>query len=273
MLIDSHCHLDRLDLSCYNHSLDGALQAARDSGVSGFLCIGIGFDNADQLMDIERSHSDVWLSMGVHPLEDNLETTPAELKKWCSLPVVHAVGETGLDYHYKPETRATQMASFRTHLQVAADIEKPIIVHTRNAQEDTLQLIRDHGGSAAGVLHCFTESWEMAEQAMDMGYYISISGIVTFHNADALREVVRKTPLNRLLIETDSPYLAPVPKRGKPNDPSLLLHVAETVAELKGIDVEALGQATTENFHRLFPSIRTGSQKNIGLENEATRTC
>jgi len=272
MLIDSHCHLDRLDLNAYNHSLDEALQAARNTGVSGFLCIGIGFNNADQLIEIERCHSDVWLSMGVHPLEDSLDLDPAELMKWCSLSVVQAVGETGLDYHYKPETREGQITSFRTHLQVAAELKKPIIVHTRNAQEDTLQLIRDHGGSAAGVLHCFTESWEMAEKAMDMGYYISISGIVTFRNADALREVVRKVPLDRLLIETDSPYLAPVPKRGKPNDPSLLRYVAETVAELKCVDVEALALATTENFHTLFPNTRPENQEKRGLESEVRRT-
>ena len=271
MLVDSHCHLDRLDLSSYNHSLDDALQAAREAGVSGFLCIGIGFENADHLIEIAQQQADVWLSMGVHPLDDNLDTDKTELVKWCSLPIVQAVGETGLDYHYKPETKDSQIASFRTHLQVAAELEKPIIVHSRSAQEDTLQLIRDHGGSKAGVLHCFTESWEMAEQAMEMGYYISISGIVTFRNAESLREVVRKVPLDRLLIETDSPYLAPVPKRGKPNDPSLLPYVAETVAEVKEISLEQLARATTDNFHRLFPGTSVGSQQAVGLESETMK--
>ena len=269
MLVDSHCHLDRLDLSSFNHSLDDALQSARDAGVSGFLCVGIGFDNADQLMEIEKRHADVWLSMGVHPLDDNLETDPDELTKWCSLPVVQAVGETGLDYHYKPEAKDLQISSFRTHLQVAAELEKPIIIHSRSAQEDTLQLIRDHGGPATGVMHCFTESWEMAEQAMEMGYYISISGIVTFRNADSLREVVSKVPLDRLLIETDSPYLAPVPKRGKPNDPSLLPHTAELIAEIKGLSIEQLATATTDNFHRLFPGTLARSEEINQLQNEA----
>lgn len=254
MFVDSHCHLDRLNLSKYENSLDKALDAARIQGVNGFLCIGIGFDNAENLLELEKTHSDVWLSLGVHPLDDNLEVEEAELLRWCSLPPVQAVGETGLDYHYQPETKDQQITSFTKHLKVAKELNKPTIVHTREAQEDTLRLIREHGGEAAGVLHCFTESWEMAEQALDMGYYISISGIVTFKNADALRDVVRRVPADRLLIETDSPYLAPVPKRGKPNDPSLLPYVAECVAELKEMSLRDLAEVTSRNFHRLFPN-------------------
>lgn len=256
MLIDSHCHLDRLDLTQYDGSLDKALTAARESRVSGFLCVGIGFDGMKNLLEINSIHDDVWLSVGLHPLDDcldrDLTNIEADLRHWCAKPEIHAVGETGLDYHYKPETREQQIESFRAHLQVAKDLEKPIIVHTRNAQADTLALIKANTGDAAGVLHCFTESWEMAEQALELGYYISISGIVTFKNASELRDVVRRVPLDRLLVETDSPYLAPVPKRGKPNDPSLLPYVAECVAELKQVDIGRLAEATTENFHRLF---------------------
>ncbi|MCL4156282.1 UNVERIFIED_CONTAM: hypothetical protein GTU68_062643 [Idotea baltica] len=254
MFIDSHCHLDRLDLSSHNGSLNEALGTAREQHVNGFLCVGIGFENTDRLLEIESTNSDVWLSMGVHPLEENLSIDPAELKKWCALSQVVAIGETGLDYHYRPETKPVQLEAFKTHLIVSAELNKPVIVHTREAQEDTIHLIRKYGGEAAGVLHCFTESWEMAEEALDLGYYISISGIVTFKNAEALRDVVRNVPLERLLIETDSPYLAPVPKRGKPNDPSLLPYVAECVASLKGVSVGEIAQATSDNFFRLFPA-------------------
>ena len=262
MFVDSHCHLDRLDLSRFDNSIDNALNAARAESVTGFLCVGIGFDNTDELLALESENSDVWLSMGVHPLQDDLSVEASELKKWGSLSQVVAIGETGLDYHYQPETKQAQLESFRLHLEVANELNKPVIVHTREAQDDTLELIRTHGGSTAGVLHCFTESWEMAEQALDLGYYISISGIVTFRNADALREVVRKVPLQRLLIETDSPYLAPVPKRGKPNDPSLLPYVAECIAGLKGVSLDALAQATTDNFFRLFSAAIPANQAN-----------
>jgi len=206
MFIDSHCHLDMLNLDSHDGSLDNALSAARSAGVNGFLCIGIGLDKAESLM---------------------------------------------LDYHYSPDSREAQIVSFRTHLQVAETLQKPVIIHTRDAKEDTIDLMRAHS-RAVGVLHCFTESWEMAKQALDLGYYISISGIVTFRNASALREVVKRLPLDRLLIETDSPYLAPIPYRGQPNQPAFLPEVASCVAELVGVDIEKLGELTSQNFHRLF---------------------
>lgn len=253
-MIDSHCHLDRLDLSAHNGSLSSALERARAQGVKGFLCIGIGFDHAEQLVELETAHSDVWLSMGVHPLNEDLTADRDELIKWCALPEVVAIGETGLDYHYQPETREAQIASFEVHLEVADQLNKPVIVHTREAQQDTLDLIRNQNSGSAGILHCFTESWDMAEQALDMGYYISISGIVTFRNADNVRAVAEKVPVDRLLIETDSPYLAPVPYRGKPNEPAYLPKVAECIASLRGLETSELVAATTANFHRLFPS-------------------
>lgn len=265
-MIDSHCHLDRLDLSAYQGDLSSALDNAREQGVRGFLCIGIGFSKAKELIELQERHADVWLSMGVHPLNDDLSTDKAELHHWCSRPDVIAVGETGLDYHYQPETRAAQIKSFEAHLEVADELNKPVIVHTREAQQDTLELIRNQNAKSAGILHCFTESWEMAEQALAMGYYLSISGIVTFRNADNVRYVAERIPLDRLLIETDSPYLAPVPFRGKPNEPAYLPRVADCIAQLRGIEVEALVEATTENFHRLFPV--TSQQKQVVSESK-----
>jgi len=260
-MIDSHCHLDRLDLSSHQGNLACALDSARKNGVKGFLCIGIGFSRAQELIELQDQHSDVWLSLGVHPLNDDLGTDKKELLQWCSRPEVVAVGETGLDYHYQPETREAQIESFKTHLQVADELDKPIVVHTRAAQQDTLDLIREQNSGTGGILHCFTESWDMAKEALDMGYYVSISGIVTFRNAENVREVARKIPLDRLLIETDSPYLAPVPFRGKPNEPAYLPKVAECVAELRGMSVQALVNTTTENFHQLFPSTQTTFNK------------
>ena len=255
-MIDSHCHLDRLDLSSHQDSLANALNSAREQGVKGFLCIGIGFANAKALLDLQRQQKDVWLAMGVHPLNDELAVEAEQLQHWCSMSEVVAVGETGLDYHYKPETADAQIQSFATHLQVADDLNKPVVVHTRSAEDDTLALIRNQNARAAGILHCFTESWQMAEQALALGYYVSISGIVTFHNAENVREVAKKIPLERLLIETDSPYLAPVPYRGKPNEPAYLPRVAECIADIRAIELQELVAATTANFHRLFPSTR-----------------
>jgi len=258
-MIDSHCHLDRLDLATYNGSLSQALDAARKAGVKGFLCIGIGFDQAEQLIALESEYEDVWLSMGVHPLDDALSVMPRtedihQLQHWCAKKQVIAIGETGLDYHYQPQTRETQIASFCQHFQVAAELKKPIIIHTRGAEEDTLALMNEHRDNVKGILHCFTESWAMAEKAIDMGYFISISGIASFKNAQNVRDIAKQVPLERLLIETDSPYLAPVPFRGKPNEPAYLPYVAEVVAQEQNIDLTSLIEATTENFHRLFPS-------------------
>ena len=168
-----------------------------------------------------------------------------------------ALGESGLDYYYSKDDKQLQQESFIVHLQAAAKAKLPVIVHTRDAREDTLRLIKEHSHEAsAGVLHCFTESWEMAKQAIEMNYMISISGIVTFKKADELREVVRNIPMDRLLVETDSPYLAPVPHRGKPNEPQYVRDVAEYIAELKGISFEALATITTDNFYRLFPKAK-----------------
>ncbi len=258
MLIDSHCHLDRLDLAAYGGSLDQALDAARARGVGHFLCIGVSADNAATVKALAERYADVDCSVGVHPLDLEPAAEPALdwLLSELAHPKVVAIGETGLDYHYEPESAAMQQASFRLHLDAARITGKPVIVHTREARADTLALLREAALPQAGVLHCFTEDWDMARAALDLGFYISLSGIVTFRNAEALREVARQVPADRLLVETDSPYLAPVPHRGKPNLPEYVREVAEYLALLRGVSSEALAEQTTENFKRLFPLAR-----------------
>ncbi|AVO51469.1 MULTISPECIES: TatD family hydrolase [Pseudomonadaceae] len=255
MLIDSHCHLDRLDLAAHGGSLDAALDAARAAGVGHFLCIGVSADNAATVKNLAERYPDVDCSVGVHPLD--LEPGAEPALDWLlgelAHPKVVAIGETGLDYHYEPESAALQQASFRLHLDAARITGKPVIVHTREARADTLALLREAALPQAGVLHCFTEDWEMAKAALDIGFYISLSGIVTFRNAEALREVARQVPVDRLLVETDSPYLAPVPHRGKPNLPQYVREVAEYLAVLRGVSYETLAEQTSSNFKRLFP--------------------
>lgn len=264
MLVDSHCHLDRLDLASYQGSLALALEAARQRGVGRFLCIGIGRGNIRQVVDISEKFNDVYASVGLHPLEfsasdfNERETLgEAEIRVWlrslAQHPRVVAIGETGLDYYYSQDDRDAQQRSFIAHLEIARETRKPVVVHTRNAGEDTIRLIRNHGcPDGVGVLHCFTETWEVAKAALDLGYYISFSGIITFKNADNLRKIAAKIPENRLLVETDAPYLAPVPYRGKKNEPLYLPEVASCLAELRGISFDRLCNLTGENFSRLF---------------------
>ncbi|WP_304638403.1 TatD family hydrolase [Pseudomonas sp.] len=255
MLIDSHCHLDRLDLTPYQGSLDAALDAARQRGVSRFLCIGVDTANAPTVRELAELYDDVYCSIGIHPL-DLAREEPADLT-WLLAnldhPRVVAIGETGLDYHYQPEMARQQQASFACHLEAAKLTGKPVIIHTREARADTLALLREAALPQAGVLHCFTEDWDMARTALDMGYYISFSGIVTFRNAESLREVARRVPADRILVETDSPYLAPVPFRGKSNEPQYVCEVARHLAELRGMTFEQFCQQTSDNFIRLFP--------------------
>lgn len=258
MLVDSHCHLDRLDLAAHGGSLDAALDAARARGVGHFLCIGVSADNAAKVRALAARYPDVDCSVGIHPLD--LAPGEAPALDWLlgelNHPEVVAIGETGLDYHYEPEAAQLQQASFRLHLEAARLTGKPVVIHTRAARADTLTLLREAALPQAGVLHCFTEDWEMAKTALDLGYYISLSGIVTFRNADALRDVARQVPADRLLVETDSPYLAPIPHRGKPNLPEYVRDVAEFIALVRGERYEQLAQQTTENFRRLFPLAR-----------------
>ncbi len=256
MVIDSHCHLDRLDLARHEGSLAAALQAARDAGVGRFLNVSIDLENFPAVREIAHQYEDVWCSVGVHPgSHEGEEPTVERLVSLAADPKVIALGETGLDYYYGTDTRAVQQERFRVHLRAARQTRKPVIVHTRDAREDTLQIIREESDpEVGGILHCFTESWEMAKAAIDQNFMISFSGIVTFKNAVELKEVARKVPLEHLLVETDSPYLAPIPYRGKPNEPQWVTQVAAYVAELRGMTTADLMAATTRNFERLFPT-------------------
>ncbi|MFA5630272.1 MAG: TatD family hydrolase [Porticoccaceae bacterium] len=255
MLVDSHCHLDRLDLFGGSSDVAEVLENARRRGVSRFLAIGVDMASSAGLIGLARRFADVHVSVGVHPLQDEAQPVPSveRLVDLAGDERVVAIGETGLDYHYAESTRRWQQESFVNHLDAARSVKKPVVVHTRSAQKDTLGLIADHADQeTGGVLHCFTESWEMAKAALDMNFLISFSGIITFRNASALREVVKKVPLDRLLVETDSPWLAPVPYRGKANVPGYVVEVARQVADVKGIAFEEVAHATTENFCRLF---------------------
>ena len=254
MLVDSHCHLDRLDLSDRDAGLDGILADARARGITQFLSVAVDLATSASLVELTERYDNVYSSVGVHPLQKIDQPVPEveQLVALARAPKVVAIGETGLDNFYSAESHQWQRDSFIRHLQASQQTGLPIIIHTRDAREETLELLRQYPLQAAGVMHCFTETWEMAEAAIELGFYISFSGIVTFKSADELREVVRRVPLDRILVETDSPWLAPVPHRGKQNEPQYVREVAETVADLKGVSLEQLAEITTQNFHRLF---------------------
>lgn len=258
MYVDSHCHLDRVDLSPYGGDLGRLLEAGAGAGVSHLLCVSIDLDQYPAMRRLVDPYPHVDVSVGVHPNEgcDGAPVTEPSVDTLLRLaedPRNVAIGETGLDYHYGQGDLEWQRRRFRTHIAAARACGKPLIIHSRDAREDTIRILREEGADAVGgVLHCFTETWEMAKQGLDLGFYVSFSGIVTFKNAAALREVARQVPLDRLLIETDSPYLAPVPYRGKPNEPRLVPQVASCIADLRGLPVTALAAATRDNYFRLF---------------------
>ncbi|MGB0459340.1 MAG: TatD family hydrolase [Porticoccaceae bacterium] len=254
MLIDSHCHLDRLDLSEREGGLEGVIADAQARGISHLLTVAIDLESSKSLTELTAKYDHIYSSVGVHPLQDEELPLPTveQITELAKLPKVIAVGETGLDNFYSADSYEWQYESFKRHLLASKQVEKPLIVHTRDARDETIKLLKQHQSNAAGVLHCFTETWDMAKAAMEFGYYISFSGIVTFKNAGELREVVKKIPLDRILVETDSPWLAPVPYRGKQNEPKNVYEVAQCVAELKGISIEELAQVTTHNFFNLF---------------------
>lgn len=254
MLVDSHCHLDRLDLEPFDGELANALQLARDNGVDRFLCVAIDRGNIPDVIAIAERFENVYASVGVHPNEEDEEELSVEgLVALAAHPKVIAIGETGLDYFRSEGDLEWQKQRFRNHISAARTCNKPLVIHSREAREDTIRLMQEEGAQAVGgIMHCFVEDWETASQAMEMDFYISFSGIVTFKNAEALREVARQVPSGRLLVETDSPYLAPVPHRGKSNQPAYVRHVAEFLAELRGVSFEELSAQTTENFNRLF---------------------
>lgn len=253
MFIDSHCHLDRLNLSLYDNNLDNVIEAAQAAKVDKLLCVSVTLADFPEMAAKTAHYDNVFLTCGAHPLNQEDEIKPEQLLALSRNNRVIAIGETGLDYHYAPETKDLQLDSFKKHIHVAKELNKPLIIHTREAQEDTLSLLRSEGAEqVGGILHCFTESWEMAEQAIALGFYISFSGIVTFKNATALREVAALVPDDKFLIETDAPYLAPVPHRGKENQPSYVVEVAKHLASIRGQSVEEIAKLSTDNFNRLF---------------------
>lgn len=254
MLIDSHCHLDRVDLGPYGNDFSRLLDATRQAGVSHMLCVSIDLESYPQMLALVEAHPEISVSVGVHPNDrDRHEPGVDELVELSAHPRNVAIGETGLDYFRTEGDSEWQRERFRTHIRAAIETQKPLIIHTRDAREDTIRIMREeHAEAVGGVMHCFTETWDMAQAALDLGFYISFSGIVTFKSADQLRDVAARVPQDRLLIETDSPYLAPVPFRGKPNEPRHVIRVAEVIAELRGLTVAKVAELSTENFHRLF---------------------
>lgn len=258
MLVDSHCHLDCIDLTDFDNSFDQLIQHTHESGVEHMLCVSINLKKYPDMLEKVRAYPNISVSAGLHPMADESDAFSIEdLSGLAQDEKVVAIGETGLDYYYHKDNPRWQQDRFRAHIQVANQVDKPIIVHTRDAGEDTLKILREeNAGSCGGVIHCFTETQDFADEAMAMGLMISISGIVTFRNADALREIAKTIPDDRLLIETDSPYLAPIPHRGKQNQPAYVQHVAETLAEIRNTSVEAIAEISRDNFYRLFDVAR-----------------
>ena len=255
MFVDSHCHLDRLSDQTHGGDLAVTLAAARAAHVSQFLAVAVNLDDMPALAAIARDHQDVAISAGLHPLHTpEREPSVEDIKDAAERYGAVAIGETGLDYHYRDSVPVdVQHERFKRHLIAARELALPVIIHTREAKEETLALLREHSDpQVGGVLHCFTEDLAMAREAVRLGFYISLSGIITFGNAAALRELARQLPLDRLLIETDSPYLAPVPHRGKPNQPAWVAAVAECIAQERGISVDEVAMQTTANFYQLF---------------------
>lgn len=258
MLVDSHCHLDRLDYNKRHKDLDDVVNKAKSSGIDYLMSVCVTLEDYPAMATLIKDHQQIFSSCGVHPLyydEKNKHKVidDALLLEYASSEKVVAIGETGLDFFYSPETKDWQIESFRRQIRIAKQLNKPLIIHTRDARQETLDILREEGAEqVGGVLHCFTESIEMAIEAMKMGFYISVSGIVTFKNAKELQTVIKEVPLDRLLVETDAPYLAPVPHRGQENEPAYTADVAKFVADLKGVSLEELAKVTSENFFNLF---------------------
>ena len=251
MLVDSHCHLDFPDLAV---NLDELLANMRDNEVGHALCVSVNLQDFPRVLALAEAHPNLFASVGVHPDYENLvEPQAAQLATLACHPRVVAIGETGLDYFRLKGDLEWQRERFRQHIRAARLCDKPLIIHTRVAAADTLRIMAEEGAdTVGGVMHCFTESWEVAQQAMEMNFYISFSGIVTFKKATNLKDIAKRMPLERMLVETDSPYLAPVPHRGKINQPAFVRHVAEEIAALRGITVNEVDAATTRNFFKLF---------------------
>ncbi len=254
LFIDSHCHLDMLDLSAYQQDLDALVKKAKEVGVQKILTVGVDLEHAKEVIAIAERYDHVYASVGLHP-SDKIQSEPeiADYLIHAEHPEVVAIGETGLDYYYNDSGLDIMRDRFRRQIQVAKQLNKPLIIHSRSAREDTIRIMQEEDAKAVGgVMHCFTESWEMAQQAMALGFYISFSGIITFKNAAEVAEVAKRVPIEKMLIETDAPYLAPVPYRGKQNEPQYVRFVADKIAELKQISVEEVAEQTSANFLKLF---------------------
>ena len=251
MLIDSHCHIDFEE---YAGRIPQILEEMARNQVTHALCVCVNLADFPRVLALAESHFQLFASVGVHPDQiEDVSPTVNDLVQRARHPKIVAIGETGLDYYRQNGDLEWQRARFRTHIRAARECGKPLIIHTREAGEDTLRIMREEGASqTGGVMHCFTETLELARAAIDLNFYISFSGIVTFKNALAIKELAKSVPLERMLIETDSPYLAPVPQRGKTNQPGWVRHVAEEIARLRGISLEAVAKATSANFFRLF---------------------
>jgi TatD DNase family protein len=256
MFVDSHCHLNFPELA---GDLERVLAKMRENEVTHALCVSVTLEDFPGVLALAERYPHLYASVGIHPdSQDVREAEPEELVRLAQHPKVIAIGETGLDYYRLTGDLEWQRERFRRHIRAALACARPLIVHTRDAAADTIRIMREEGASGAGgVMHCFTESRETASAALDLGFYISFSGIVTFRNARALKEVARQVPMDRMLIETDSPYLAPVPHRGKLNEPGFVRHVAEEIARLKGLPLERVAAETTSNFFRLFNMIES----------------
>ena len=253
-LVDSHCHLDRLDLDALGGDLDTVMAQAKEHNINEMLCVAINLELWPEMMKIVEAYPNVYASVGVHP-NDNEGKDPdtEELVRLAQHPKVIAIGETGLDYFRSKGDLSWQHDRFRNHIAAAKQTSKPLIVHSREARPDTLNILREEGAEqVGGVMHCFVDDWQTAQGAIELGFYISFSGIVTFKTAVELKEVAKNVPLDRMLVETDSPYLTPMPYRGKTNQPAYTRFVAEHIAELRGITLEEIAEATTANFKQLF---------------------
>jgi TatD DNase family protein len=259
MLVDSHCHLEYPEFA--EEGLDKVIARAQALGVGRFLTICTRIAEFDRVYAVAKQFDCIDCTVGTHPHhaveEKELQVTAAEIISYTHDPKVVGIGETGLDYHYNHSPVDEQKKVFATHIEAAVATDLPLIVHTRNADDDTARILRDVGQrKARGVIHCFSGGMNLAEQSLDLGFYISLSGIITFKKADELRAVAKYVPLDRLLVETDSPYLAPLPHRGKRNEPSFVVHTAQMLAEIKNISIEEVTQATTANFFRLFNKVQ-----------------
>lgn len=254
LFVDSHCHLDCIKLDEFDNDYTVLIQRCIDAGVEHMLCVSIDMHKFPHMLEQAKDHPQVSVSAGVHPMAEQTEDVDADtLLARAGNDKVVAIGETGLDYFYNKGDRDWQQRRFRTHIQCAVELNKPVIVHTRDAGEDTLKILKEEKAErCGGVIHCFTETMAFAEQALELGFMISFSGIITFHAADALREVARQIPDRNLLIETDAPYLAPVPHRGKQNYPAYVKQVAQKLAEVRQTSVEQIAAITRDNFYRVF---------------------